>query len=58
MKKLIVFIIIPFIFGCEDVIEVDAPGEAPRLIVDALIRATRTMARRFRPEDEGDDASD
>ncbi|WP_101758899.1 prolyl aminopeptidase [Oceanicoccus sp. KOV_DT_Chl] len=27
-------------------------------IIDALVRATRDMARRFRPEDEGDDASD
>ena len=27
-------------------------------MVDALVRATREMARRFRPEDEGDDASD
>lgn len=27
-------------------------------IVDALVRATRDMARRFRPEDNGDDASD
>ena len=27
-------------------------------ITDALIRATRDMARRFRPDDEGDDASD
>ena len=27
-------------------------------ITDALVRATRDMARRFRPDDEGDDASD
>ncbi|ARN73568.1 prolyl aminopeptidase [Oceanicoccus sagamiensis] len=27
-------------------------------IVDALVRATKDMAKRFRPDDEGDDASD
>lgn len=27
-------------------------------IIDALVRATRDMARRLRPDDEGDDASD
>ena len=31
------------IFGCEDVIEVEAPGEAPRLIVDGLIRVDTTQ---------------
>ena len=30
-------------FGCEDVIEVEAPGEAPRLIVDGLIRVDTTQ---------------
>ncbi len=27
-------------------------------IIDALVRATKDMAKRFRPDDEGDDASD
>ena len=38
MKRiLIVLMVIPFL-GCEDVVDIDPPTEAPRLIVDALIR--------------------
>jgi hypothetical protein len=47
MKKLICFLIFVILAtSCEDVIEVDAPSEPPRLIVDALIRldTSQTMS--------------
>ncbi|RMB64060.1 DUF4249 family protein [Dokdonia sinensis] len=45
MKKLIYLLIcIPLLFSCEDVVEVDLEAEAPRLIVDALIRVDTTQS--------------
>lgn len=38
MRKLVIlFVILGTVIGCQDVIEVDAPGEEPRLTVNALI---------------------
>jgi hypothetical protein len=38
MKKLFYILLALFIGSCEDVIEVDVPQEAPRLVVEALFR--------------------
>lgn len=38
MKNLILIFSLLLIFSCEDVVDIDTPSEAPRLIVDALIR--------------------
>lgn len=38
MKLFILILVISVFWGCEDVIEVDAPSEPPRLSIDALIR--------------------
>ena len=39
MKKFIVYsFFLCFLFGCQDVIEVDVPIDSPRLVVDAVIR--------------------
>lgn len=44
MKNYKYILILVFVFfSCEDVIEVDTPSEAPRLIVDALIRVDTTQ---------------
>jgi len=37
-------VLLTSISACEDVIEVDLPTEAPRLIIDALVRVDTTMA--------------
>jgi len=43
MKNLfLVFLVMSFLTSCEDVIEVDVPSEAPRLIVDAFMRIDTT----------------
>ncbi|WP_281540405.1 DUF4249 family protein [Maribacter aestuarii] len=45
MKRIYFFLIIVLsLFSCEDVIEVDAPSEPPRLTVDALIRLDTSVA--------------
>ncbi len=45
MKKIVLYILCPLLFiACEDVIEVDTPAEAPRLIIDALIRVDTSEA--------------
>ncbi len=38
MRKLLFLLIILNLYSCEDVIEVDAPAEDPRLIFDAVLR--------------------
>ena len=38
MKRIVFIILIIFIIGCEDVVDVVVPSEEPRLIIDALIR--------------------
>ncbi|NJB70559.1 hypothetical protein GGR42_001021 [Saonia flava] len=44
MKKcLFISFFLFFLIGCEDVIEVDVPTEAPRLIVDGLIRVDKEL---------------
>jgi len=46
MKNLLPFLILGFLFfSCEDVIEVDAPSEAPKLNIDALIRVDTSKTR-------------
>lgn len=38
MYKLILFITVLTLFGCQDVIEVELPTEEPRLVIDGIIR--------------------
>lgn len=45
MKRIYYFLIVSIsFFACEDVIEVDAPSEPPRLTVDAVIRLDTSQA--------------
>ncbi len=47
MKKIIstfIFLLVMFMFSsCEDVIQVDVPSEAPRLIIDAVVRVDTSL---------------
>lgn len=47
MSGIIGMFIVLSLGSCEDVIEVDVPSEAPRLIVDALIRVDTSVANTF-----------
>jgi len=42
MKKIAFILALCILTNCEDVIEVDTPNEAPRLIIEALIRVDRS----------------
>jgi len=42
MKKIALILILGILVSCEDVIEVDTPSEAPRLVVEALFRVDRS----------------
>jgi len=41
MKKIAFILVLCILTNCEDVIEVDTPSEAPRLIIEALLRVDR-----------------
>jgi len=44
MKKMLLYFIVFMLFvGCEDVVEIETPSEAPRLVVDALIRVDESQ---------------
>ncbi len=44
MKKIFIYLIILFAFtACEDVIDLDLPTEAPRLVIDAAIERINTL---------------
>lgn len=38
MRRLLYFLALINLFSCEDVVEIDAPSESPRLIFDAVLR--------------------
>ncbi|WP_273567210.1 DUF4249 family protein [Maribacter halichondriae] len=39
MRKLVLFFLfLGFLFGCQDVIEVEVPTDSPRLVIDAVVR--------------------
>ena len=42
IKKMTYLFLFLFLFSCEDVVQIDAPGEEPRLIIDALWRIDTT----------------
>ncbi|MGB5555229.1 MAG: DUF4249 family protein [Flavobacteriaceae bacterium] len=37
-KNSLLFVLLAFIYGCQDVIEVEVPTDAPRLVIDAIVR--------------------
>lgn len=44
MKKIaVILLVLPFLYGCEDVVDIDLPTTEPRLLIDALIRVDETV---------------